>query len=927
MMTNKCTATIDIMEPPIKTLILYPDKDSVILEAEPWVNYGDSTLMELTNSPDTKAATIMNFSGLSTIKDKVWKNLIDVNLKFRTSGYRTDDHTLDMYRYNDDNWQEIFVSWNNAPEKQSKIKTLDIPANKDSYQIDITDLVTKERRNDDNIGFYFSSRDEANKKIVSMYSKESTHKPYIIFRYYDIPGAPFLKNFPGEVNVAALVFNSNNPYYVGHGEINGTIELKADYVYQDITGDLYVPKFVAVHEVFKDKEGNVLGENSPANAPTEVKNQFWRDWSEASADWDIEINGTVRSARKGPAGWISGEVTPWFGSAFKNIYFDTSKVIMYSGIERANIKAMETKFSTTPDAFSKIDSEGDLLTGTVSLQGIKRVEIYGDMAVDVPVENTPEIIGSLSSAVSTSDADMPVIDCPGTIVYKQDDSGQNVIDEEKSCYLKVDGHVEGPKFDGEITVPKFFAVGTRYYQKQEETPQPSTDTLVYEEKIGDDSSKQYSGEFDYLTADAQIDGTFSMQGLQRAEIKGEVIVVYEAEPLPELSGEIGVSSLVFPVTVNPENGETTSDGDLITGTLVCMGSEFATIDGNAHVAVHYDAFELPGEVKVPSLVFPVTVNPENGETTSEGDLITGTLDFMGGEFATIDGKVHVAVHYDAFELDGNLNTVVAVDSNSLPTISCPINSNIVFKKDTDGNNLPIVDEEATKGDYLLILAQANEVIVTEDNKLEGKHDITGTVRVSYQSAFEWAFTKTDDTSQSVSSIDEIKDLYNDYESDHTKYSKISSTGDLLTGELHVMAFGRIEMETPSDNVVFTKDKDGKDTIHVDESKSGDYLFVIGLCGATTGYDKDGNRIKDYDLYDKDSPLDHTDFDKPNQEIHGRIRITAKITTWIDGSVRHVCEKIEDLTGKADVMGTKLIDLDGQIEVDAKPPQGSYAFII
>ena len=226
-----------------------------------------------------------------------------------------------------------------------------------------------------------------------------------------------------------------------------------------------------------------------------------------------------------------------------------------------------------------------------------------------------------------------------------------------------------------------------------------------------------------------------------------------------------------------------------------------------------------------------------------------------------------------------------------------------------------------------MLAQANEVTVTADKKLEGKHDITGTVRVSHQSAFEWTFTKTDDSSQSVSSTDEIEDLYKDYESDHTKYSKISSTGDLLTGELHVMALGRIEMETPSDHVVFTKDKDGNDTIHVDESKSGDYLFVIGLCGATTGYDKDGNRIKDYDLYDKDSPLDHTDFDKPNQEIHGRIRIAAKITAWIDGSVRCVCEKEEDLTGEVDVMATKLIDLDGQIEVDAKLPQGSYAFII
>lgn len=889
MMTNKCTATIDIMEPPIKTVVLYPDKDAVILQAEPWVNYGESTLMELTNSLMTKAATIMNFSGISAIKDKVWKNLIDINLNFTTSGYRTDNHTLDMYRYNDDNWQEIFVSWNNAPQKQSKIQTLDIPANKDSYQIDITDLVTKERRNDDNIGFYFSSRDKANKKIISMYSKESAHKPCIVFRYYDIPGAPFLKNLPGSVDVAALVYNTNNPYYPGHGEITGTIELKADYVYQDINGELYVPKFVAVHEVYKDEGGKTIGENSPADSPTEVKNQFWRDWTEASADWGVEINGTVRSARKGPAAWISGEVTPWFGSAFKNTYFSPAKLVMYSGIERANIKDMEAKFAAMPSDFGKTESEGDLITGTVDLQGVKRVEIYGDITVAVPVPKTPEINGIISSAVSIDEKDMPVIDCPGTIVYKKDEGGQEVIDEEKSCYLKVDGHVDGPKLGGKITVPKFFAVGTRYYKKEEVVPEtpiteegkgeteetkPQTEptivnTLVYEEKIGDESIKKYEGEFDFLDADAQIDGTVKTQGKHVTEINGKLLVVYEVEPSPE----------------------------------------------------------LPGEVKVSSLVFPVTVNPENGETTSNGDLITGTLDFMGGEFATINGKVHVAVHYDAFELDGNLDTAVAMDTNSLPTISCPINNNIVFKKDKDGNNIPIVDEEATKGDYLLILAQANEVIVTEDKKLEGKHDITGTVRVSHKSAFEWTFTKTDDSSKSVDSTDEIEDLYNDYESDHTKYSKISSTGDLLTGELHAMALGRIEMETPSDHVVFTKDKDGKDTIHVDESKSGDYLFVIGLCGATTGYDKDGNRIKDYDLYDKDSPLDHTDFDKPNQEIHGRVRIAAKIVAWIDGSVRCASEKGENITGNVDVMGTRLIDLDGQIDVDAKPPQGSYAFII
>lgn len=876
MMTNKCTATIEVMEPPIKTVVLYPDKDAVILEAEPWVNYGESTLMELTNSLTTNAATIMNFSGISDIKSKVWDNLIDINLKFMTQGHRTEGHTLDMYRYNDDNWQEIFVSWNNAPQKQSKIQTLDIPAEKDTYQIDITDLITKERRHDDNIGFYFNSRDKAQQKIISMYSKESSHKPCIVFRYYDIPGAPFLKNLPGKVNVEALVFTpKRNPYRPGNGEINGTITLKTYYEFKDIVGDLYVPKFVAIHEVFRDKDDNIIGENSPAGSPTEVKNQFWRDWSEASADWDVEINGEFRTARKTPAAWINGDVTPWFGSAFKNTYLDTSNHVMYSGIERADIKAMEAKFASTPDIFGETDSEGDLITGTVEIQGVRRAEIYGDVTVAVPIPKMPEIVGKVSVAIPVDENDLPVIDCPGIIVYKKDEHGKDVIDEEKSCYLKVDGHVEGPKFSGKITVPKFFAVGTRYYNKEKVDPVPPdteptiVDTLVYEEEIGDTSTDKYKGAFDFLDADAQIDGTIDTQGKHITEIKGKLTVVYEVENIPE----------------------------------------------------------LPGTVKVSSLVFPVTTNPENGETTSDGDLIIGTLDFMGGEFATINGKVHVAVHYDAFELDGNLDVAVAVDSDSLPVISCPINNNIVFKKDADGRNLPIVDEEATVGDYLLILAQANEVTTTDDGKHVGKHDITGTVRVSHRSAFAWTFTQPDGSSETVDSTAEIEDLYNDYQSNPNKYSDISSTGDLLTGNTTAMALSRTEMVTPSDNVVFIKNKDGDDTIHVDESKSGDYLFVIAICGATTAYDKDGNRIKDYDIYNKDGKLDHTDFDKPSQEIHGKVRIAAKITTWLDGTVRCVGEKDEDVTGDVNVLPLKRIELNGKIDVVAKPPQGSYAFII
>jgi hypothetical protein len=41
----------------------------------------------------------------------------------------------------------------------------------------------------------------------------------------------------------------------------------------------------------------------------------------------------------------------------------------------------------------------------------------------------------------------------------------------------------------------------------------------------------------------------------------------------------------------------------------------------------------------------------------------------------------------------------------------------------------------------------------------------------------------------------------------------------------------------------------------------------------------------------------------------------------------VGEKEKDVTGDVKVLPLKRIELNGQIDVIAKPPQGSYAFII
>ena len=45
--SNKFDGHISILPPLIRTLVLYPDKDSVILEKEPWSIYGDYSTMQV----------------------------------------------------------------------------------------------------------------------------------------------------------------------------------------------------------------------------------------------------------------------------------------------------------------------------------------------------------------------------------------------------------------------------------------------------------------------------------------------------------------------------------------------------------------------------------------------------------------------------------------------------------------------------------------------------------------------------------------------------------------------------------------------------------------------------------------------------------------------------------------------------------------
>lgn len=929
--SNKFTATIDILEPPIKVITLYPDKDAPLLQEEPYVNYGDAALMQCTNSDKTRAAAIMHFSGIQKVDQKVWDNLAGIDLHLEVSGHRTHDYTINASTYNSNLWEEEFVSWGNAPKKGNKLFEFDVKPDKDSYDIDIAYLIkSRNAKKYDDIGFYFNSFAEAEKRIVSICSKESGRKPCIRIKYYDIPGAPYAKNLPGSVNVKGLVFNKSNPYELNgrtQAQISGSFDIKPIYEYKEIKGEVTVPKFVAIHEVYTDNKGKVIGENAKDGEMTPSTKQYIPTDEDlekliADVDWGVEIKGNVAASKKVPARVITGSVTPWYGSAFEFKFYDVANKLKYSGVERKNILANMQEFSRNQKNFSKILSEGDMITGSVTNTGVVRDFIYGEITVCIPVEEKllPVIDGTVTTSqpvFETTDVDDHTICggdllvCPNKIVYKKDDEGNDteVIDEEKSEYFKVDGCVGNDKFHitGEITISKFFATESKYYSEIEDT-EP-----VFIEKIDTDAT-----DLNNLLDESKVQAKKADYSVEVVCPKANIVFTKDGE------------------TDNLYKVDETATGNY----LYILGEKQAELDGNVTIIYEIDDKEKPsidGSIDVASMVFKTTID-EGNNSTSTGDLITGTVDTLATMVKTIEGNVSAAVLTN-YDFNGSITVSNPIDESAIPTITCD-SSNIVYIKDANGKDTTVVDDSKS-GPYLLIKAKVYPTDDKPEKTLCGGDLLTGTIRVSRKSAFKYTFTKTDGETKTVDFSDEIEDLYNDANGDHRdEYTSVESTGDLLKGTVN--SYGLVHKYTidendnvthegdllvcHSDKITYEKDEKGHDTIYIDEKNSEDYFRVMAICGAINAYDIDGKRVKDLDIYEENPNIDFVKFDKPNQEISGDTFIAAKETAWLNGTINAVSVIDTEIDGTIGVQGGVFAEVRGSFYVDGDMNL-SYGFII
>ena len=555
---NRFVGVVDIIAPPIKKFYLEVEKDALLLKSEEYTNYGESRAMQVINSHDSDAAVIMNFVGLTKVPAKVLNNLVNIDLELYINGFREKHHTVNMYQYDNSNWEEIFVSWANAPTKGGHLDYIYIEKEDRIVRKDITaDIKRRIANKIDNVGYYFNSDDTATRRIISIMSRESDHKPVIAFSYYDIPGSPIQKTIKGTLVRAGEM----NKY------INGQFKIEADRIRVEVPGDIYVPKYMAVNEKYFDSSNTLIKENVPLGHETEILDVYNPDESEYHhRDWGVQITGNMRSSKKGPVRWIMGDMVVWKGSAFKLTFKGPSDVLLYKGIETLDIAHWYSDMYLPNPTVQKSESEGDLITGTTDVIGGRTVYITGSISVARAFDG-PEITGTVESLKIVDD-----VEITGNVLVNA------------GAYTEM---------TGSVLVPKFFVFDHKYYLLPDKTTPVFTehkDTNVL------DPANVYNKEShpsDYEDSDLEITGEIKAQGIMTTEITGRFIVVYEVPDIPKITGTTDIA-------VPYQEGE-------ITGNLDIQGNTVKDITGTVTPSRKMPAKDITGEAAV---ILPVPSLPE-----------------------------------------------------------------------------------------------------------------------------------------------------------------------------------------------------------------------------------------------------------------------------------------------------------------------------
>ena len=508
-LSNKFTATVVTMAPPIKEYRIPVNKDSYILSNNPRTNYGEYKAAQIGNSKSNNAATLMEFKGLKDIPSKVLNNFIDASIRIVYSFNIKNDTTINVNEYNSGKWEENLVYWENAPVKGASLyDNLSVPAGTTSSKIDISDSFHSQMdKGEDIIGVYLNSDDAASNNPLTIYTKEyknnPANRPALIIRYYDIPGIPKLKEINGQFDVGVNC----------GADITGVVSVgRYSVKYDEFGGTLIVPKFTVFDMNVTTKDDTKL--NYPAGYDAISNKETFNNIQTTLTNGDMKSSNSTGDMISGKLTVISAVGSEGISGTLKvpilfayTIRLMRKGAVVYTFPQGKNVD--DYSYNGEYDS-TEVDGDREI-TGEINAVGFGGHHFIncdtGDMKVARKVLGIEDITGKVTVSVSAFDDTYPEITGEVNITP--------LVSNDDTMAIK-----------GDIKVPKLFAYNTKLTKDS---------NVIYTFPKGEDvDDYSYDGEYNGSEVDdgLEITGTVDTKGMRSATIEckdGGLIVVLEAD--------------------------------------------------------------------------------------------------------------------------------------------------------------------------------------------------------------------------------------------------------------------------------------------------------------------------------------------------------------------------------------------------------------
>lgn len=220
---------VSVIEPPVETITILPEKDACVSSKECIFNYGTSAEMLVNYNSSNEWQSFITFS-VPALDDITIKNLKQARLEFTLSTPAKRDIVLTLSFHNNTRWSETGITWVNMPAIYKSYKTLKVCKGDSKVIFDILDLIAE---NDEYTQYGFTLHEINNEdQDINLYirTKESVHPPKLIYEY---------KVFPDNMDTFSLD-SSVNVHLLGNQYLPSVLNVKNGITYKHLDTNLNV---------------------------------------------------------------------------------------------------------------------------------------------------------------------------------------------------------------------------------------------------------------------------------------------------------------------------------------------------------------------------------------------------------------------------------------------------------------------------------------------------------------------------------------------------------------------------------------------------------------------------------------------------------------------------------------------------------------